>query len=149
MARYVQRISLLGKERWIGWEIDGVGTEVAGLQLADGMSDEELRERGIKEFRPLPFENFLSMGLTFATTPPSVLLDEDVAFRLDALQVVLERLRRSGQTEISRSTLGAFFDEVSLEDPRVRTRLRDWEASGAIELTGDAECYLRIRNSAV
>jgi hypothetical protein len=35
MARYIQRIALLGKERWIGWEIDGVGTELPGLTLAD------------------------------------------------------------------------------------------------------------------
>jgi hypothetical protein len=35
MARYIQRIALLGKERWIAWEIDGVGTELPGLTLAD------------------------------------------------------------------------------------------------------------------
>ena len=46
MARYLQRISLLGKERWIGWEIDGVGTEVPGLMLADDLSEEEIRARG-------------------------------------------------------------------------------------------------------
>src|SRR5688572_14629518 len=55
MARYLQRISLLGKERWIGWEIDGVGTEVPGLLLADDLSEEEVRARGVKEFHAMPF----------------------------------------------------------------------------------------------
>src|SRR5213592_2919892 len=62
MARYIQRISLLGKERWIGWEIDGVGTELPGLTLADRIPEEELRARGIKEFTPLSFEMFLGMN---------------------------------------------------------------------------------------
>ena len=48
MARYIQRIALLGKERWIGWEIDGIGTELPGLILADRIPEEELRARGIK-----------------------------------------------------------------------------------------------------
>src|SRR5947199_4677944 len=53
MARYIQRIALLGKERWIGWEVDGIGTEIPGLTLAGDLSDEELRARGIKEFHQL------------------------------------------------------------------------------------------------
>ena len=145
MARYIQRIALLGKERWIGWEIDGVGTEVAGLTLADGMSDDELRARGIKEFRPMPFESFLGMGATLATAPvPAQLLDEDVAFRLDALLVGLERCRSRGQTEVPRAVLTTIFGE-SVDDPRIRRRLDEWQRAGAVEFVGTEDCYLRIR----
>ena len=47
MARYIQRITLLGRQRWIGWEIDGVGTEIPGLILADDLPEEDLRSRGV------------------------------------------------------------------------------------------------------
>lgn len=144
MARYVQRITLLGKQRWIGWEIDGVGTEIAGLQLADELSEEELQLRGVKEFRPLAFENFLGMGSSISATP-SDLLDEDIIFRLDALRVGMERIRHSGGQEVPRSVLAGFFAEETLEDPRVQQTLRQWEASGTIELVGEDACYLRIR----
>ena len=62
MARYLQRIKLLGKERWIGWEIDGIGTEVPGLTLADDLSDDQIRALGVKEFHAMPFESFLGLG---------------------------------------------------------------------------------------
>ena len=75
MARYIQRIALLGKERWIGWEIDGVGTELPGLTLADRVSEEELRARGVKEFTPLSFEMFL--GMNADAGPAKQLLDQD------------------------------------------------------------------------
>src|SRR5690349_5482765 len=86
MARYIQRIALLGKDRWIGWEVDGIGTEIPGLTLADEMSDEELRARGIKEFHQLTFESFLELGSAAGNAATPELLDEDIAFRLDALQ---------------------------------------------------------------
>src|SRR4029079_8465913 len=104
MARYIQRIALLGKERWIGWEIDGVGTEVAGLMLADELSPEELRTRGVKEFHPLDFETFLGMNPE-AGKPAAALLDEDIDFRLDALQVGMERIRGRGESAVPRSVL--------------------------------------------
>src|SRR5256885_2907869 len=79
MAKYLQRIALLGKERWIGWEIDGVGTELPGLTLADRVSEEELRARGVKEFTPLSFEMFL--GMNADAGPAKQLLDQDIDFR--------------------------------------------------------------------
>ena len=82
MARYIQRIALLGRERWIGWEIDGVGTEVPGLILADAISEAELRARGVKEFQPLDFETFLGMNPEAGRA--GALLDQDIDFRLDA-----------------------------------------------------------------
>lgn len=144
MARYIQRISLLGKERWIGWEVDGVGTEVPGLILADELSEEEIRRRGIKEFRQLPFEAFLGMNAESGATS-SFLLDEDVEWRLDALQVGLERIRSRGESDVSRDVLARWFGDVGqLDHPRVQKRLAAWAAGGVIELVGRDDCYLRI-----
>lgn len=145
MARYIQRIALLGKERWIGWEIDGVGTEVPGLVLADEMADEELRARGVKEFRPMPFEAFLGLGAVIHRGDGGELLDEDIEYRLDALLVGMERIRSRGVTSVPRSLLLGFFgDERQLRHPRVQSRFREWEQAGRVEVIGDEECYLRI-----
>ena len=142
MARYIQRIALLGKERWIGWEIDGVGTELPGLTLADRLSEEELRARGVREFTPLSFEMFL--GMNADAGPAKQLLDQDIDFRLDALQVGLERIRGRGQSAVPRSVLTHFFGEEHLEHPRLQKRLLEWALAGAVELVRDDDCYLRI-----
>ena len=142
MARYIQRIALLGRERWIGWEIDGVGTEVPGLTLADTLSEAELRARGVKEFQPLDFETFLGMNPEAGRA--GALLDQDIDFRLDALQVGLERIRGRGQSAVPRSVLTHFFGEEHLEHPRLQKRLLEWALAGALELVRDDDCYLRI-----
>ncbi len=146
MARYVQRIALLGKERWIGWEIDGVGTEIPGLTLADQLSDAELNARGIKDFRPMSFENFLGMGATVAGAQlAQELHDQDLDFRLDALQVGMERYRSKGMTDLPRAILTEIFGgDPQLNDPRVQARFRKWQSSGAVELVGRDDCYIRI-----
>jgi hypothetical protein len=145
MARYIQRIALLGKERWIGWEIDGVGTEISGLTLADEMPEEEIRARGIKEFRPMPFEAFLGLGAVINRPGDGELLDEDIEYRLDALLVGMERIRSRGVTNVSRSLLLGFFgDERQLRHPRVQSRFREWEQAGRVKVIGAEECYLRI-----
>jgi hypothetical protein len=141
MSRYIQRIKLLGKERWIGWDVDGVGTEVPGLELADEMSDEEARARGIKEFRPLDFETFIGMASALANEPSNELLDQDIEYRLDALQVGMERYRSSAKTDVPRAVLLTFFGD---ERPRVIKRFMEWEQLGAVEFVGREECYLRI-----
>ena len=144
MARYIQRISLLGKERWIGWELDGIGTEIPGLTLADEMSEEELRARGVKEFHQLTFESFLNFGSAVADAAPD-LLDEDIAFRLDALQVGMERFRSQGVSAVPRTFLASVFGgEQHIDDPRVQARFRAWQAAGGVELVGTDDCYLRI-----
>jgi hypothetical protein len=145
MARYIQRISLLGKERWIGWEIDGVGTEIPGLMLADDLPRDDPRLAAVKEFRPLPFETFLEMNS--GAKGAAHLLDEDVDFRLDALQVGIERIRGRGQTDVPRALFTSMLgdDPIHLNHPRVRQRLQQWESSGAIEFVGRDECWLRIR----
>ena len=143
MARYIQRIALLGKERWIGWEIDGVGTEVPGLTLADDMSDEEIRARGVKEFRPMPFESFLGMGSV--TTAGAELHEQDIDYRLDALLVGMERIRSTGKSDVPRALLLGFFgDERQLVHPRVQARIREWERAGQVQFVGNEDCYLRI-----
>lgn len=143
MARYIQRIALLGKERWIGWEIDGIGSEVPGLTLADDLTDDQLRARGVKEFRPMPFENFLGLGA--AMSSGGELLDQDIEYRLDALFVGMERVRSKGQTDIPVALLLGFFGEDrQLTHPRVQARFREWERAGQVELVGTEECYLRI-----
>ncbi|PYQ25838.1 MAG: hypothetical protein DMF56_26415 [Acidobacteria bacterium] len=144
MARYIQRIALLGKERWIGWEIDGVGTEIPGLILADEMPEEELRARGVKEFRPMPFESFLGLGAVTSAAPGD-LLEQDIEYRLDALLVGMERIRSRGVTNVSRSLLLGFFgDERQLGHPRVQSRFREWEQDGRVKVVGADDCYLRI-----
>lgn len=145
MARYLQRITLLGKERWIGWEIDGVGTEVPGLTLADDLSDEEIRARGVKEFHPMPFESFLGLGAATTSAPSYELLDQDIEYRLDALLVGMERIRARGLTAVTRAVLLGFFgDDVHLMHPRVQARFREWEQAGQVQVLGGEECYLRI-----
>jgi hypothetical protein len=146
MARYIQRITLLGRQKWIGWEIDGVGTEIPGLILADDLPEEDLRSRGVKEFKHLPFETFLEMNPQSASQPPDgSLLDEDVDFRLDALQVSIDRLRGRGEESVPKALLMHMFgNAVHLNHPRVIKRLQEWEQRGAVEFVGRDECYLRI-----
>lgn len=148
MARYIQRITLLGRQRWIGWEIDGVGTEIPGLILADDLPEEDLRSRGVKDFKPLPFETFLEMNPVSETPSDGSLLDEDVEFRLDALQVGIERLRGRGENAVPRALLMHMFGSaIHLNHPRVIERLQEWEQRGAVEFVGREECYLRILKS--
>jgi hypothetical protein len=145
MARYLQRISLLGKERWIGWEIDGVGTEVPGLTLADHLSEEEVRARGVKEFHAMPFESFLGLGAATTNAASTELHDQDIEYRLDALLVGMERIRAQGLTIVPRAVLLGFFgDDAHLLHPRVRARFHEWEMAGKVEVVGGEECYLRI-----
>lgn len=142
MARYIQRIALLGNERWIGWEIDGVGTEVPGLILADELSEAELRARGVKEFQPLDFETFLGMNPEAGRA--GALLDQDIDFRLDALMVGMERIRSRGGTAVPRGVLTHLFGDEHVDHPRVQKRLLEWALSGAVELVREDDCYLRI-----
>jgi hypothetical protein len=146
MARYIQRIALLGKERWIGWEIDGVGTEIPGLILADDLPQDDRRLTAVKEFSPLAFETFLEMNATgLASRASALLLDEDVEFRLDALQVGIERLRGRGQTDVPRALFTSMLgDDTQLNHPRVRQRLDAWERSGAVEFVGSDDCWLKV-----
>jgi hypothetical protein len=145
MARYLQRIKLLGKERWIGWEIDGVGTEVPGLTLADDLSDEEIRTRGVKEFHAMPFESFLGLGAITTASATSELLDQDIDYRLDALLVGMERIRARGLADVPRTLLLAIFGtDPHLHHPRVQARFREWQAAGLVDVVGEEECYLRI-----
>ncbi len=145
MARYIQRIALLGKERWIGWEIDGVGTEIPGLMFADHMTDDEIRARGVKEFRPMPFENFLGMGAAVISPASGDLHDQDIEYRLDALLVGMERIRSRGTTDVPRAlVLGFFGDDAHLAHPRVQQRFREWQEAGQVQVVGADSCYLRI-----
>ena len=141
MARYIQKLALLGRERWIGWEIDGVGTEVPGLLLADDVPEEELRAHGVKEFSPMPFESFLGLGAALAQG--GVMLDQDIEFRLDALQVGMDRGRSKGMTVIPKQMLALMLGEA-IEHPRVQERFREWESVGAVQVLRGDDCYLRI-----
>src|SRR5258706_8252511 len=146
MARYLQRISLLGKERWIGWEIDGVGTEIPGLLLADELPRDDPRLSLVSEFRPLAFETFLEMNAAgTAAKAAAALLAEHLEFPLDALQVGIERLRGRGQTDVPRALFTSMLgDDRQLNHPRVRQRLDAWQRAGVVELVGRDECWLRI-----
>ena len=144
MTRYVQRISLIGSERWIGWEIDGVGTDIPGMTCADEFPPEELQRRGVREYRPLPFENAIEMGRAFSSDDGE-LVDEDLAFRLDAIMVGLECLRMRGMQEVPRSWLASMLGERRVSDRRVMSRFAEWIQSGCVELVCDEKCYLRIR----
>jgi hypothetical protein len=141
MARYIQKLALLGRERWIGWEIDGIGTEVPGLVLAEDLPEDVLRAHGVMDFSPMPFESFLGLGAAF--TAAGTLLDEDIEFRLDALQVGMDRGRTRGVTIIPRHLLALMLGEA-IEHPRVQQRFREWESVGAVQLLRGDDCYLRI-----
>ena len=109
------------------------------------MTDEELRARGIKEFHQLTFESFLELGSAGGGMATPELLDEDIAFRLDALQVGMERFRSQGVSTVPRTFLATVFGgEQHIDDPRVQARFRDWQATGGVELVGADDCYLRI-----
>lgn len=60
MSRYLQKISLRpysDTEIWTGWELEGRSGEMEGLLLADGMSDEEIRDKyGVTDFQKIPAE---------------------------------------------------------------------------------------------
>jgi hypothetical protein len=142
MARYIQKLSLLGRERWIGWEIDGIGTEVPGLVLAEDLSDEDLRAHGVMDFSPMPFESFLGLGAALTKANGSM-LEEDLEFRLDALQVGMDRSRSRGLTIIPRHMLALMLGEA-IEHPRVQERFRQWEKVGAVQVLRGDDCYLRI-----
>jgi hypothetical protein len=145
MAKYLQKIALLGKVRWIGWEIDGVGTEIPGLTLAEDLSNEEILARGVKEFRPMPFESFLGLGAAVSSGSSGEFLEEDLEYRLDALLVGMERIRSRGTTEVPKALLVGFLgDERLLENAAVQNRFRQWQAAGQVSVVGADECYLRI-----
>jgi len=142
--RYIQRIALSsGKARWIGWEVDGVGTEIPGLTLADDLSDEELRERGVKNFVAMPFEEFLNLGAAYSRRPTE-LHDQDIEYRFDALRVMIDRMMDARVTDVTKAALKAMFSGVSLADPRIQAHLLEWENAGYIQIRGWDECYFRV-----
>lgn len=143
--RYVQKIALsTGKARWIGWEVDGVGTEIPGLTLADDLSEEELRERGVKTFVSMAFEEFLNLGAAYSSKPTK-LHDQDIEYRFDALRVMIDRMLDAGVTDVTKGALKDMFSGVSLADPRIQSQLLEWETLGYIQILGWEECYVRIR----
>jgi hypothetical protein len=143
LARYIQKISIGDRERWLGWEVDGIGTEMPGLTLAEGMSEEELRAKGVRNFFPMSFDDFVGLSaITGARSAP--LDDRDVAFRIDALKVALDRAFARGHAEIPRAFLDQMFGGVSLRDPRVQSVLRGWERAGVVALRDEEHCCLRV-----
>jgi hypothetical protein len=145
MTRYIQRIALSsGKARWIGWEVDGVGTEIPGLVLADHLSEEELRERGVKNFVTMAFEEFLNLGAAYSRKPTK-LHEQDIEYRFDALRVLIDRMLDAGVTDVTRAALKEMFSGVSLADPGIQSRLIEWESAGFIQILGWEDCYLRVK----
>lgn len=143
MAKYVQRITIGDRERWLGWEVDGIGTEMPGLTLAERFSEEELSARGIRQFFPMSFDEFA--GLSAMTSRRGTpLTDEDIAFRLDALRVTLDRFFARGHSEIPKLLLEQMLGEVPLADARIVTALRQWEKDGGISVLREEPCYLRV-----
>ena len=65
MSRYLQKISLrpyCDAEIWTGWEFENRSGEIAGMILADSLSDHELRTRyGVTDFQKIPSE-YLDSG---------------------------------------------------------------------------------------
>jgi hypothetical protein len=112
---------------------------------ADEMSDDDLRARGIKEFRELDFETFIGMAGALNADHAAELLDQDIEFRLDALQVGMERYRSKQQTDVPRAVLLSFFgDARHILHPTVVKRFMEWEELGAVEFIGREDCYLKI-----
>ncbi|MGK2855571.1 MAG: hypothetical protein ACSLFQ_00050 [Thermoanaerobaculia bacterium] len=144
MSKYIQRVVLGGgKVRWVGWEIDGVGTEIPGLILADSIDEEDIASLGVKHYVPMAFEDFLGISAQLAPKPQK-LDDQDIEYRLDALRVGLDRLFDRALRDVSKVAIKAMFSGVSLADPRIQARLLEWEGEGAVQILGTEECYLRI-----
>lgn len=144
MTRYIQKLSIVpGREKWLGWEIDGIGSEIAGLQIADHLSDDELRAKGIKRFVPMSFESFLGMSALTAARG-DWLDEEDLGFRFDALQVAIHRLHMQGIRQVPRGFIEEMFGPRVFADRRIEKRFREWEQSGFVERVGEDACYLRI-----
>ena len=144
MTRYIQKLSIVpGREKWIGWEIDGIGSEIAGLQIADHLTDEELRTKGVKRFVPMSFESFVGMSALTAT-PREWLDEEDLGYRFDALRVTIERLFAQGVRQIPRGFIEEMFGPRLFDDQRIEQRFREWERDGITQLVGEDACYLRI-----
>ena len=144
MSRYIQRVVLGGgKVRWVGWEIDGVGTEIPGLILADSIDEEDILGLGVKNYVPMAFEDFLGISAQLARKPEK-LDDTDIEYRLDALRVALDRLWDRNQRDVSKVAIKEMFSGVSLADPRIQARLLEWEGDGSVRILGTEECYLRI-----
>ena len=144
MTRYIQKIQLGGRERWFGWEVDGVGTEVAGLTLAEDMSDDELLAKGVKKFIPMSFDDFVGLGAMTSGAASAPLDDQDLEYRFDALQVALERFLAHGYRDVPKLFLDEMFGESIATDPRIDARLLEWEQSGAIQLERKDDTYIRI-----
>lgn len=145
MTRYVQKMQLGGKERWFGWEVDGVGTEVPGLFLAEGISDEELQARGVRKFLPMSFDDFVGLGAMTSRPNDGPLDDQDLAYRFDALQVAIDRFHAQGFSDVPKIFIEEMFGQTAWSDPRVDSRLSEWERAGVIELERMDERYIRIK----
>lgn len=145
MTRYVQKMLLSGKERWFGWEIDGVGTEVPGLVIADGIPEEELRARGVRRFLPMSFDDFVGLGAMTSRSSEGPLDDQDLSYRFDALQVAIDRFHAQGFSDIPKVFIEEMFGQTALSDPRVESRLSEWERAGVIDLERIDERYIRIK----
>ncbi|MGA7616152.1 MAG: hypothetical protein WBX15_13330 [Thermoanaerobaculia bacterium] len=145
MAKYIQKIALgAGRERWLGWDIDGIGTEIPGLVSADGIAPELLSQMGVREFHPMDFEEFIS--LTQRTLDPNsgVLSDEDLAYRLDALLVSLDRFRMKGILDLPKLLFVELFGEKGVEDPRFSRRMNEWQDRGLLLFVGREDCFVKI-----
>jgi len=94
----------------------------------------------------MSFESFISMGAAVAGAKVAQQLhDQDLDFRLDALQVGMERYRSRGVTDLPRATLTEMFGgDPVLDDPRIQERFRQWQSAGIVEVVGRDECYIRI-----
>jgi hypothetical protein len=132
-----------GKVRWVGWEIDGVGTEIPGLILADSIAEEDVVGLGVKNYVTMAFEDFLGIGAQLATKPER-LDDTDIEYRLDALRVALDRLFDRDQRDVSKAAIKEMFSGVSLADSRIQARLLEWENDGGVRILGTEECYVRL-----
>lgn len=144
MTRYIQKIAVSGRERWIGWDIDGIGSETPGLFLADGIDEDELRTHGVKKFVPMAFDDFVGLSAITRRKAASELHDQDLGFRLDALLVSLDRMRARGVVELPRLYIETIVGEQRLDDPRIEARFSEWERTGAVELLRSEECYLKL-----
>jgi len=54
MSHYIQKISVdpaSEREWWVGWELEDSRGEIPGLIKVDGISESELRDKGVTEFR--------------------------------------------------------------------------------------------------
>jgi hypothetical protein len=66
------------------------------------------------------------------------------AEKLDEVRAGIERFAAEGYVSWSRENVARLFHPEALASERVQEVLRDWHVSGAIDLSGEEQAFMRV-----